>query len=133
MKRGRPVGWRKRESRSYSVMIRLSPEARVWLAAEAQNANVNESDIVRQLIDERMAVARRERRRMRGATQVGHGAVVVWSLSFETHVHDLNTQFARGCVERPGGSFQRAGEMYFSWLDAPRARCELCGGRCRVR
>jgi len=114
-------------------MIRLSPEARVWLAAEANDANVNESDIVRQLIEERMTEARRERSKMRGVTQVGHGAVVVWSPSFEAHVHDLNKQFARGCVERPGGSFQRAGEMYFSWLDAPRGHCELCGGRCRVR
>lgn len=71
---------------------------------------------------------------MRGATQVGHDAVVVWSPDFATHTKDLQAQLARGCTERGGGrgSFQQAGHLYFSWLDAPAGRCEICGGRCRI-
>lgn len=69
---------------------------------------------------------------MRGASQVGHDAVVVWSPDFATHMQDLQAQLDRGCTERPRGSFQNAGKLYFSWLNAPAGTCELCGGRCRV-
>jgi hypothetical protein len=70
---------------------------------------------------------------MRGFNQVGHDAVVVWSPDFETHVRDLQAQLERGCTERPKDSFQKAEGIYFSWLDAPKWKCELCGGRCRFR
>lgn len=115
-------------------MVRLSPAERAWLVAEAKNSDVNESDIVRQLIEERMLESSEGRSEMRGFAQVGHDAVVVWSPSHMMHVHDLNTQLERGCTERgPRASFQQSGNLYYSWLNAPAGRCELCGGRCRVR
>jgi hypothetical protein len=57
---------------------------------------------------------------MRGFSQVGLNAVVVWSPTFDLHVSDLNEHLGRGCTERPRGSFPRAASgMYFSWLNAP--------------
>jgi hypothetical protein len=117
-------------------MVRLSAAARVWLAAESQASGLNESEIVRQLIEQRMTQTSpaKEQDKMRGVAQVGHDAIVVWSPTFQTHVHDLRAQLARGCHERPHGSFQKAPTgMYFSWLDAPKGKCDLCGGRCRYR
>lgn len=132
MPRGRPAGWRKVDPRSASIMVRLSPAARAWLAAQAKSAELSESEIVRQLIEREM-VDVEGGTRMRGYSQVGHDAVVVWSPSQRTHAADLQAQLERGCTERPRGSFQKAGGLYFSWLDAPRNKCELCGGRCRLR
>lgn len=69
---------------------------------------------------------------MRGVSQVGHDAVVVWSPTHQAHVHDLQAQLARGCSERPEASFQRGESgIFFSWLNAPQDQCALCGGRCR--
>lgn len=130
------MGWRKVDANSRSIMVRLSDVARVWLKAEATAAGMTESEIVRQLIEQRMAqsrVSRKEQGTMRGVAQVGHDAVVVWSPTHDTHVEDLNAQLARGCHERPRGSFQQSPTgMFFSWLDAPEDYCELCGGPCRV-
>ncbi len=136
MARGRPVGWRKPDANSMSIMVRLSEAARAWLAAESLAAGLTESEIIRQLIEQRMQqpVPAKERSAMRGYSQIGHDAVVVWSPTFETHEKDLDAQFARGCRERPRGSFQKDGNGgYFSWLDAPKGKCELCGGRCKHR
>lgn len=136
MPRGRPTGWRKPDANSVSIMVRLSEAARAWLVAESKAAGLTESEIIRQLIEQRMRqpMPPKEREAMRGVAQVGHDAVVVWSPTLQTHENDLKAQFARGCRERPRGSFQQGPTgMYFSWLDAPRDKCELCGGRCRHR
>ena len=137
MPRGRPVGWRKPDANSMSIMVRLSEAARAWLAAESQAAGLTESEIIRQLIEQRMQqpVPAKERNSMRGYSQVGHDAVVVWSPTLETHAKDLEAQLARGCRERPRGSYQKGSDgLFFSWLDAPKGKCELCGGgRCRRR
>lgn len=130
---GRPLGWRKKDSRGHSVMIRLSDQARAWLMAESEAAGLTESEIVRQLIEQRMSETTKEKSHMRGFSQVGHNAVVVWSPTHRMHVSDLQVQLDRGCTERPNASFQQAGGIYFSWLNAPAGRCELCGGRCRLR
>lgn len=134
MPRGRPVGWRKKNANSMSIMVRLSEAARAWLAAESQAVGLTESEIIRQLIEQRMQANAKERDPMRGNAQVGHDSVVVWSPTFETHEKDLQAQLARGCKERPLGSFQKAASGgFFSWLDAPKNSCTLCGGRCRHR
>jgi hypothetical protein len=71
---------------------------------------------------------------MRGAKQFGHSAVVVWSQTFEQHIEDVNAQLARGCTERPRGSFQLGADgLYFSWLSLPADQCGLCSGPCRHR
>jgi len=118
-------------------MVRLSSAARAWLAAESKVSGLNESEILRQLIEQRMTQVtppKQEQSKMRGVTQVGHDAVVVWSPTLQTHAHDLQAQLNRGCHERPRGSFQQTPTgMYFSWLDAPKGKCDLCGGRCRYR
>lgn len=52
--RGRPLGWRKKEGLSKSVMTRMSTQMWMWIAAQARKADVNGSDIVRQVIEDRM-------------------------------------------------------------------------------
>lgn len=133
-RRGRPPGWRKSDPRSSSIMVRLAPSARVWLAAQSHAAGISESEIIRQLIEQRISDEKKGAERMRGATQVGHDAVVVWSPDYATHQKDLEMQLARGCTERGEGrgSFQKGGNLYFSWLNAPPGKCELCGGPCRI-
>lgn len=107
-----------------------------WLGErERASASVAEAfRIVLQLIKQRAAEPNDEKIKMRGYSQVGHDAVVVWSPTHQTHVSDLQAQLERGCTERPRGSFQQAGGLFFSWLNAPKERCELCGGGpCRMR
>ena len=90
--------------------------------------------IVLQWSEQRMTTPNEENSKMRGYSQVGHDAVVVWSPSYQTHVSDLQAQLERGCTERPRGSFQQVDGLFFSWMNAPKERCELCGGGpCRMR
>lgn len=138
MPRGRPVGWKKPDANSQSIMVRVSAATRVWLVAQSQASGLTESEIIRQLLEQRMAertaTTSKEQEQMRGSAQVGHDAVVVWSPSHQTHVNDLRAQLARGCHERPRGSFQKSPTgMYYSWLDAPTGKCEICGRRCQYR
>jgi hypothetical protein len=133
MRRGRPVGSSKLETRTESVVVRLDQASRAWLAAAANAAGITESQLVRRLIDERVATSSKEDKRMRGFNQVGHDAVVVWSPTHQAHVHDVQVQITRGCRTRPGGFQQTPTGLFYTWLDAPADRCDLCGGRCRYR
>ena len=109
----------------------------MWLAAESKQVELSESEIIRQLILQRMKQATpKEQRAMRGYAQVGHDAVVVWSPTFEMHQRDHQAALDRGCkVRGQRSSFQQSSNgRYFSWLDAPLSKCELCeGGRCQKR
>jgi hypothetical protein len=53
-RRGRPIGWRKKDPKSYSIMVRLTKAAIGWLKREANAADISKSEIVRQLIENSM-------------------------------------------------------------------------------
>lgn len=54
-KRGRPVGWRKKNAMRSSVMVRLSSSVAAWLVWAARREGVGRSEVVRRLI-----IARKE-------------------------------------------------------------------------
>lgn len=51
-KRGRPLGWRKANPKSYTVTARLTEDEFGWLVAQAADGE-SVSDVVRKVIEEK--------------------------------------------------------------------------------
>lgn len=53
-RRGRPVGWRKRDRKSETVVVRLLPRMMGWLRAQSKEHELPMSELIRQAIEHAM-------------------------------------------------------------------------------
>ena len=58
MTRGRKVGWRTKDPLCSLLMIRMSRSTRAWLERESKRAGLTMSELVRQVLEDRIGGAK---------------------------------------------------------------------------